>query len=173
MNQRLHSILVCIAEINGKIRIISYLIDKSYEKYHNWIRINSSFFMGLAPVIHKYVMKDLSFQTVMFIEAFLICIATVFFGIYYYDHIVNDIHKLNMKTFGLLLLAGILCGFVTNFIYFSLIKNNDSYIVTALTYCSPFFTLFLAYYLLQEKITYSGFVGVVLIVFGVMFISFN
>jgi drug/metabolite transporter (DMT)-like permease len=53
------------------------------------------------------------------------------------------------------------------------LKKHDSYIISALIYSSPIFTLLLACLFLNEQITYYGLLGVLFIVVGVGFISTN
>jgi len=53
------------------------------------------------------------------------------------------------------------------------LKDNHSHIISALDSSAPFFTLLIAYFLLNEKVNVFGILGTILIVLGVVCISYN
>jgi drug/metabolite transporter (DMT)-like permease len=65
----------------------------------------------------------------------------------------------------------IILSFIPNIIYYNLINDHDSYVVTALVNSAPVFTVGLSYLLLKENITKYGMLGVVLIIVGVFCLS--
>jgi drug/metabolite transporter (DMT)-like permease len=53
------------------------------------------------------------------------------------------------------------------------LREHESYIISALVYSSPVFTFLIALFLNSEKITGFGVLGISLIVLGVISIMFN
>lgn len=72
-----------------------------------------------------------------------------------------------------LVFVTIICGFGANILYLWVLQHNDSYVVTAVAFTSPIFTLILAYFILNERVTPISVVGVFMIVIGVYCISMN
>lgn len=70
-------------------------------------------------------------------------------------------------------IAAILSGFVANLIYLFVLKKHQSYLVSALIYAAPAFTLLLAYFLLKEDISVIGFIGVIMVIIGTICIALN
>lgn len=100
-------------------------------------------------------------------------LCTIAYAIYYRDIILQDVTKLNSLTVGMMAFAACVCGFLMNVLYFKILKRYDSYIVSALIYSCPVFTLILAYLLLKERISFQGFLGVAFIILGVICLAFN
>ena len=64
-------------------------------------------------------------------------------------------------------------SFIPNILYFYLLKEHDSYVVSALVNSAPVFTVLISYFLLKEKLTKYGIIGIILIVGGIVCLSFN
>jgi drug/metabolite transporter (DMT)-like permease len=86
---------------------------------------------------------------------------------------MKDLYRLTTKDILLLLFEGVFILFVANVIYYYVLKDNESSIVIALESSTPFFTLIFAYLLLNEKINFNGIIGIILIILGVICISYN
>jgi len=52
-------------------------------------------------------------------------------------------------------------------IYFYILKDHESSIISALIYTCPVFTVILSYLFLKERLTIYKLVGIVFVVFGV------
>jgi uncharacterized membrane protein len=93
------------------------------------------------------------------------------------DIVSKDIKSLldNKQVFILLILSSLLSVFIANLLYFTILKNpyTKSYIVAALVFTSPMFTLLLSYFVLKEGVTYMAVLGVVLIITGVIALTFH
>jgi drug/metabolite transporter (DMT)-like permease len=70
-----------------------------------------------------------------------------------------------------MIISGIFVGFVANYLYYQVIRNNTSYIVAALVFSAPFFTVILSYLFLKEELTLLSGLGVFLIVAGVILLA--
>jgi drug/metabolite transporter (DMT)-like permease len=63
--------------------------------------------------------------------------------------------------------------FMANMIYYYILKNHDSSIISALIYSSPVFTLIIAHLFLKERLDIYGVSGIFAIIIGVILISQN
>ena len=135
-----------------------------------------SFLWGLSPVIHKYLLsgQDLHPETMLVIGGTLYSVCLVLYGWYKRKLVMHDVKsRMTWKSWLAVGLTSIVCGFVANMLYFFILKKHTSYIVSALIYASPLFTLILALLFLKEKVTAMGMVGVFFIVMGVVCIAFH
>ena len=73
----------------------------------------------------------------------------------------------------MMLFQGVIVLFFGNIIYYYVLNDNNSSIVTALEGSAPLFTLIVAYYFLNEKVSFIGLIGILLIILGVVCISHN
>lgn len=129
---------------------------------------------GLMPIFHKQLLHVLKPNTILVVSWVLYSLACLIFAIINKDNIARDAQKnLKWKHVGILAITAVVCNFFGHYIYYNVLKNNDSHIVTALIFSSPIVTLLIAYFYLKEKISFVGFTGVCLIVLGVICIAFN
>jgi uncharacterized membrane protein len=131
-----------------------------------------AFLWGVQPLIHKELLHEMSHHTVMMISNIIFTVCLIIYGYLYREIILDDFKKLETNHWKLLLFSAIICSFLTTIIYYDLMKHHKTYIVVALTYSAPIFTLFLAEYFLKEKISIESKVGVLLVVLGIMIMSY-
>jgi uncharacterized membrane protein len=134
-----------------------------------------AFLWGVLPVIHKTVLATVSHHTVLVMSSVFYMVCTVAYAIIYRRQIAEGIRSIQTSHVFYIAVGAIVCGFLANVLYYNVLKDpkNDSHIVSALIYASPVFTLILAYLLLHERIRFMGFLGVVTITIGVVFLAFN
>lgn len=134
-----------------------------------------SFLWGFSPILHKVALREISSHSAMIVGSVFYTVCLVIYAFVFRKVIIHDVGHMTSHPwiFCYLAFTAIVCGFLTNIIYFSILKKYDSHIISALIYSSPVFTLIMAYLLLQERITVQGFFGVVFITIGVVFIAFN
>jgi len=132
-----------------------------------------SLLWGFSPIIHKIMINKYSPASIMLLTATVNFICVLFYFFIHYKKVNSD--YASSTNHDILLLGFTTCFtiFLANIIYYTILKNHESYIVSALVYSSPMFTLLLAYFLLKENVNYYGFFGVCSIVFGVMLIAMN
>ena len=128
---------------------------------------------GIIPIIQKYVLSTVSVITVFVVGSFIYFSGTLLIFAYNRHEVLTNIPKLNLKLWGMLIFSGIFCAMLTNMLFIRLLKTNSSYIVTALSYTSPVFTMLLGYMILSERITIMSFIGVILIVSGIVLLVFQ
>jgi len=130
-----------------------------------------AFLWGIAPLVHKVLLSEMSFKTVLVISSFTYFICTILFALYYRNDLIADSKRVTTQHILVIAAVAITTGFIANLIYFMVLKGNKSYIVSALIYASPIFTLIGGIWLLKEKFTKFSLLGVLFIVAGVVFIA--
>ena len=128
---------------------------------------------GLQPVIHKYVLKTLDPVVVMTISSAAYFVCMLGFVAYNWKRINVGIKNVTPRLLAIIVATSVLTAFLANLLYFYILKDHASYVTSALIYSSPFFTLLIAYFFLNEHITLYGLIGAILIVTGVVFIAVN
>lgn len=137
------------------------------------IAMSVALLWGVMPIIHKYVLHHVSYMTVMFVGGCVYFTCVLLFSMYHMPIITQDLKQITTKIVALIACASLFCAFLANVMYFYVLKQNKSYWVSALTFSSPLFTLLIASLILQEKVTVYGFIGVILVTCGVVFLAID
>ena len=87
--------------------------------------------------------------------------------------IYKDIHKISKRDIIVIIFSSAIAAFFGNILYFNILKNHDSSIISALIYSCPMFTLIVAYLFFKERINTIGIFGILFIVLGIICISMN
>lgn len=133
-----------------------------------------AFLWGVSPVIHKNLLISLNHFTIIFIGGIMYSVAMILMAIQNWSIIKKNITTdLTLKKLSLIFFTTIIGGFVANYIYLRVLKNNNSYFISALIYTAPLFTLLTVSLLKSEKITVYGVLGVLLITLGIVAIVYN
>lgn len=132
-----------------------------------------SFLWGIQPIIHKHLLNKYNSITIMLSSSIVYCSLTIILSIYKYRDVATDIQKLTSRDIGILVGLPIFTIFMANVIYYYILKNHESSIISALVYSSPAFTLIIAYLLLNERLNLYGLLGIFAIIIGVILISMN
>ena len=138
-----------------------------------------SMLYGITPILYKYF--DIMHPHKTSNYTFLLISSSVFFActmvcfLIHHKTITNDLHKLfnNIKALLILVISSIISVFVANLLYYYVLQREDtkSYIVSALVFTCPLFTLILSYLFLKEEITKYAITGICFIVVGVLTIT--
>lgn len=134
-----------------------------------------SFVWGATPIAHKYIFNSYAFMTP---EAMIVYggLAYFVFTMCYlscnWNKVVAPLKKLPLLVLCLMTTTAIL-GFLANYLYFNVIGRHASYLVSALIFSSPFFTLILSYLLLKEDISPLSAGAVILIVVGIILLAIS
>jgi transporter family protein len=123
---------------------------------------------GIIPIIHKLLLNDISYHTIIIFSAITFFIASLIYSYIYYKDIYNDINKQNNKIIYIILCA-FLGLFLANILYYNALKHTHNVsIVTTITALYPLITLLLSYFILYEKISIINFIGIILIMIGII-----
>jgi len=128
---------------------------------------------GIAPILLKRLVSKFDKMTILVFNGILYFLVLLLIGYNYYHKIVKDIPKIDAYDVSLMFFTAVITGLMGNLTYMLLLEGHDSYIITALVSISPFFTLILAYLFTKENITIWGAMGTVLIILGILMISYN
>ena len=134
-----------------------------------------SFLWGIQPVLQKYLLNKFDGSTIMLLTSFIhfTAIFTIFFLTKNQSIVVKDVKKMNRTDLIVIICTAFFTIFLTNIIYFYILKDHESSIISALIYSSPVFTLVIAYLFLSEKLEAIGVIGILLVLVGVICISLN
>jgi len=132
-----------------------------------------AFAWGLSPIIHKSLLKKVDAKVILVISGVMYFACLMIFTYVYMSEIKAGVSKLDVKDIAMITITSILAGFVANFVYLHILQKHSSHVISALIYSSPMFTLVFAYWLLRERISFTGAIGVLLIVAGVVMLAFN
>lgn len=132
-----------------------------------------SFLWGIQPVIHKFLLEQISCITILILGGLIFSVGIVAAAIYDRKTIYNDLKKINRKLLMVIFLTSIFCTIFTTFLYYYLLKRNNSAFISALVYSCPIFSLLAAYFYLKEEINIYGIFGIIFITCGVVLVSLN
>lgn len=132
-----------------------------------------AFLWGLSPIIQKHLLKKFDRFSLMFFFSTVYFICLLLCLPFYRTCLLKDITKLETIDMGLIAFTTITTSFLANLLILQVLKDHDSYIVSALESVAPLFTLILVYFFFHEKINILGVLGVLLIVLGIICISLN
>jgi len=132
-----------------------------------------SFLWGLSTVIHKNVLSRVNPLLVMVIGAYSYIFCMTLLMLYNWKDISKDFKKLSNNDFLVISGTSVFTGFLANIIYYYILKDHSSYIVAALVNSSPVFTFIISYLFIKEKITFYSLFGLIFIIVGILFLSYN
>jgi len=132
--------------------------------------LSVSFLWSISPILYKILLNDIHLSTILILIQVVLLIISCIYGLYHWEHIVTDVNKLNIKNISWIVIAGAsLC--LGQLLYLYALKHYKAYIVAALCYTSPIFTMLLAYLVLNETISLQCVIGVITIVIGVILLT--
>jgi len=132
-----------------------------------------SFLWGVQVVIHKHLLTNFHFVTIMLVSNVINVSLIIVLSIYLKNDILVDLKKITFRDAAILVCLPIFTVFAANIIYYYILKKHESSLVSAITYSSPAFTLILAYLFLKERLDIYGLSGIFAIIAGVILISNN
>ena len=128
---------------------------------------------GIVPVAHKSIITHISPITIMLLSAFIYSFLIIIYAAFNKNIVYKDIYNISKTDIIVILFSSGIAAFFGNVLYFNILKNHDSSIISALIYSCPMFTLIIAYLFLKERINTIGILGILFIVAGVICISMN
>ncbi len=132
-----------------------------------------AFVWGLSPILNKKLIKDgLPVEFIFAAVAVCYALCVTVFILFNRRLIMAGLRKASMSHYATIVAIGVLSAFIGNIVFIKLLsKHRDSYVVTALTFISPVFTLALAYLFLKEEVTLISGLGVLLVVAGIVMVA--
>ena len=136
-----------------------------------WIALVISFLFGIQTVIHKHLLNHISGMSVMLYSAIVYTVLIMLSAYYTKSVIIKDLKKIDLRISAILFFSAVFTAYLTNVLYYYILKTNDSCIISTLISSSPVFTVIFAYLFLKEKISLYGFIGIISIIIGVILIN--
>jgi len=136
-----------------------------------WIALVISFLFGIQTVIHKHLLNHISGMSVMLYSAIVYTVLIILSAYYTKSVIIKDLKKIDLRISAILFFSAVFTAYLTNVLYYYILKTNDSSIISTLISSSPVFTVIFAYLFLKEKISLYGFIGIISIIIGVILIN--
>lgn len=125
---------------------------------------------GVVPFFTKYVLHRIHYKSLILIESILaFLIAMTFCGCHRND-IMDDFKNVDTLSIIAIILIG-LSVFSANILYYSIIKDHETYMISAITSLSPLIVLIISYFFLRERMNWLKILGVFLIVGGIFCIT--
>jgi len=136
-----------------------------------WIALVISFLFGIQTVIHKHLLNHISGMSVMLYSAIVYTVLIILSAYYTKSVVIKDLKKIDLRISAILFFSAVFTAYLTNVLYYYILKTNDSSIISTLISSSPVFTVIFAYLFLKEKISLYGFIGIISIIIGVILIN--
>jgi drug/metabolite transporter (DMT)-like permease len=125
-----------------------------------------SFLWGLIPILDKYILASMTPQVFLFMYMSFIFACALLFFLFNHKEIIKKIPTVK-PSHVFLTAATASCSFLGVLLYLFLLKDNDSHLVSAISYSAPMFTLLLAIFILKEKPSLMSTAGIAFIIMGV------
>ena len=127
-----------------------------------------SFFIAFLWAIGIFINRKIIFYLNSPEIAFcMISIVVTIFCLIYLAFQRKDDIKISMSLIVILFISATLCIILPNVLFFRLLQNNPSYLVTALSYTTPILVLIISIIFFREKVNMRQIIGVFLVVLGV------
>ena len=128
-----------------------------------------SLLWAITPLIQKFVLLTLPVETFMILSSLLGAIVTVLVIMTFKGKVVTkSLRRVKAIHIVLILIMTCLGVIISRYLYFALLQQYDSYLVTSLTSLSPLFVTVFAMVLFKEQVTVKAALGVLLTCVGVI-----
>lgn len=131
------------------------------------LAFSASLVWGLAPSLFKLVLKEgVPPSVALIFHNLSACIIALLITI-----ILGERLTLNPKQLSLAFLGGFLSGFLGLYLFFLALRHGDVSIISPIASTSPLWSALFAYIVLGEKLNFTKFAGILLIIAGVSLLS--
>jgi uncharacterized membrane protein len=136
---------------------------------HHYIEIALfiAFIWGSTPFLTKHVLQNIHYKSLILCESILAFIISMIFSYYNKSELIEDFKNVKLKTV-LSILILVIAVFCVNIMYYNVIRDHETYLISAITSIYPAIAFILSYLFLNEKITFLKALGVFLITSGII-----
>lgn len=130
--------------------------------------------IGIKPIIMKHLLNIISVKSLIVFAGVINFIFILLYVLFIdRDDILNDLFKIkNDKTAIVLLVFVTFCVFIViEYATFNLYKMHKAYLIEAVISIYPLITIFFGYVILSEGFSYAHFIGLMLIILGIVTIT--
>jgi transporter family protein len=132
-----------------------------------------SFLWGIHPIVHKHLLNKYNAVTIMLVSTIVNFSLVIVLSITKKKDILLDTNKITAKDLFIMIGISGFTIFLTNVMYYYILKDNETSIISALIYSSPIFTLIFSYLYFKERLDIYGISGILAIIIGVILVSQN
>ena len=132
-----------------------------------------SFLWGIQPIVHKHLLNKYNAVTIMLVSTIVNFSLVIVLSITKKKDILLDTNKITAKDLFIMIGISGFTIFLTNVMYYYILKDNETSIISALIYSSPIFTLIFSYLYFKERLDIYGISGSLAIIIGVILVSQN
>lgn len=124
---------------------------------------------ALGPILQKLVLsKGVSSTTIIVIGGIFSIVFAIVCLIFKRKELMNDFEKLDTEAVLLIGAGSIICGIVATYTFLHILNKYDSYLVNALAYTSPVFTVIFTLWILGQPVSWLSILGMLVIMAGVV-----
>lgn len=130
---------------------------------------------GTRPVLYKYIVPYIQVESMILISGMFYFILAIFY-VYFTkpSKLIQDIRIMNkMPSLYVWLWLTALLGLIATHFYLDLLKDSSAFLLTAVLSAYPLVTAAAGYLFLNEVITRKQFIGMLVIIVGVMILNFG
>lgn len=137
--------------------------------------ITTSFFWGLACILESLSLKNFPASMTFIVSAFVYVFAAIIVLFFKRNSLYEYFDVVKYRDSWMYTILAAICIFVIgNFIYLHALKESKTpYLVVALSYTAPIFTLIISILILKHDYSLCSLLGVTLVILGVFIISFH
>jgi drug/metabolite transporter (DMT)-like permease len=133
------------------------------------------FLFALNPIMNKYMLQFITVKSLILFTGFAYFLVAMVLVFFMNDKTIQtDFQTLNKspkKYLWLFIAAFPLIHMLTHYFYFSLIRDNKTYLATAIVASYPLLTAILGFLFLNESFTIIHIVGILFIIMGVSILN--
>lgn len=134
------------------------------------IAVFIAFIWGSTPFLTKHILQNIDYKSLILFESILAFSISMMYSYYNKTDIMKDIKRVKLKTlFAVLLLVTTV--FCVNIMYYNVIRDHETYVISAITSIYPVVAFILSYLFLKEQITFLKALGVFLVTAGIICIA--
>jgi drug/metabolite transporter (DMT)-like permease len=150
----------------GDLSSIDFLSNKG-----DFLILASAFTWSIYSAVNKKI--SLSYSPLLTVLFLFVMMAIIISPFSINTASIRSVISLSTKGWFTILFLGIFCSGIAYVLWAQALKEMDSVTVGAFLYFEPFVTVFAAWLLLKEEITFIMILSGVVISIGVMLVSFN
>ncbi len=150
----------------GELGSISFLSNKG-----DFLILASAFTWSIYSAVNKKI--SLSYSPVLTVLFLFVMMAIIISPFSINSRAIQSVVALSAKGWIAILFLGIFCSGIAYVLWAQALKGMDSVKVGALLYFEPFVTVFAAWLMLSEEITFIMIISGVVITLGVLLVNFN
>ena len=126
---------------------------------------------AVSTICNKKALSHMNPEATLCATVFVTFCLTLVFMMLHKEKIFHIENKWNITTWTYVITGALIGNTIAYYLYYKMLSNHPSYLVTALTYTSPLMVTVFAMLFLSEQITLYSWLGVICIIVGVLLVA--